>query len=237
MLCWKPTIGATNLGDRPICERFLDLPTNCSNETCCMNQQFPDQSNGNGFQEFNESCLDGGLHCVGNTGCMLCWRPTVAAFNLGDRPVCTRFMDQLPVASNEFNCTNEDCCIDHQDVNSTDGNFFFQFNESCLNGGLHCVEFSGCSLCFKPLVGGINLGDRPICGRFLNTIKNCSDDTCCIDQQNPNQSNGIGYLEFSASCLHGGLHCVADTGCSFCVNPSQLLGNNTGDSSICKRYL
>jgi len=41
-----------------------------------------------------------------------------------------------------------------------------EYVESCKNGGLHCIASSGCQVCYRPVLGGVNIGSRPVCGRF-----------------------------------------------------------------------
>jgi hypothetical protein len=140
----------------------------CNDENCCVLQQNGNPTDGNGYQEYNPACLpNGGLHCVANTGCQLCWKPIFAQINLGSRPVCGRFI------SLSSTCNNQSCCEANENGNPTDGNGFLEFNPACLpNGGLHCVSNTGCQLCYKPVLGSTNVGDRPICARVTFNIKN-----------------------------------------------------------------
>jgi hypothetical protein len=240
-LCYRPTFGAINVGNRPVCERFALLDPQCSNDSCCVLQQNPNPTDGNGFLEFDPSCLpNGGLHCISNTGCRYCYKPTLGGFNVGDRPICTRFA-MLPAAPFTFPpvCISEQCCIDAQNPNHQDGNGFLEYSPECKpNGGLHCVHNGGCSLCYKPTPGGVNVGNRPICERYLNLLPICSDLGCCLDNQNPNLSDGNGFMEFDPLCLSngGGLHCVHTTGCSLCYKPT-LGGVNIGPRPICLRFV
>jgi len=138
-------------------------PAPCGDQACCTCRQNPNLSNGNGFYEYIASCLSGGLHCVDNSGCRLCWKPTFAAFNVGSRPVCQQF---LGLSSG---CSDDACCIANQNGNEEDGNGFMEFNQACKDngGGLHCIHDTGCRLCYKPVIGGTNVGPRPTCARFL----------------------------------------------------------------------
>jgi len=244
-LCFKPTFGAINVGDRPVCARFANLEDACDDEECCMNHQNPNPTDGNGFFEFDTECKTngGGLHCIAESGCRLCYKPVLGGLNVGDRPICRRFVEMntsLP-ATFDFppNCSDEACCIDSQNPNDIDGNGFLEFDANCKanGGGLHCVHDSGCRLCFKPVLGGSNVGDRPVCQRFLNLLPKCNDAQCCFDLQNPNENNGNGFLEFDLSCQvnGGGLHCVHDSGCRLCFKPI-LGGLNIGDRPICQRF-
>jgi len=221
-----------------------------------VNHQLPNPTDGNGFLEFDADCKanGGGLHCVADSGCRLCFRPVevydgqgglhfVVSTNVGDRPICKRFLNVVESAniiSITPNCSNDDCCIDNQNPNEDNGNGFLEFNAECKanGGGLHCVHNSGCRLCYKPVLGGsTNVGDRPICQRFLNLLPVCNDMQCCFDLQNPNQNDGNGFLEFSVDCKinKGGLHCVHETGCRLCNNP--IPGSiNVGDRPICQRF-
>jgi hypothetical protein len=240
-LCYKPTFGALNVGERPICARFSDLVAVCEDESCCLNAQNPNPTDGNGFFEFDADCKanGGGLHCIADSGCRMCYKPILGGINVGDRPVCRRFVALPATFGFPPNCSDETCCIDNQNPNDLDGNGFLEFNAECKanGGGLHCVHDGGCRLCYKPILGGINIGDRPICERFLNLLPDCNDQGCCLDFQNPNLLNGNGFLEFDAECKvnGGGLHCVHDTGCRMCYKPI-LGGINVGDRPICERF-
>jgi len=140
----------------------------CNTEACCESQQSPNPSDGNGYQEFNPSCLpNGGLNCVGNTGCQLCYKPTFGSTNIGGRPTCGRFSNLNAV------CSNEACCEANQNGNPADGNGFLEYNQNCLpNGGLNCVANTGCQLCYSPVLGSTNIGMRPICNRKIVNIQN-----------------------------------------------------------------
>jgi hypothetical protein len=140
----------------------------CNNELCCETQQNPNPTDGNGYQEYNPTCLVGGLNCVGNSGCQLCYKPIFLSTNIGDRPICSRF-NYLT-----FNaiCFTEACCEANDNPNFSDGNGFLEFNPSCLNGGLNCVANTGCQLCYSPVLGSVNVGNRPICRRNIVNIKN-----------------------------------------------------------------
>jgi len=244
-LCYKPTFGALNVGQRPVCARFgaLAATAKCTDLQCCLNEQNPNPTNGVGYYDFDQQCYDngGGLHCVADTGCKLCYKPVLGGFNLGSRPVCQRFLqlDPLPFISPP-NCSNQTCCIDAQSANEDDGNGFYEFDQGCYDngGGLHCVGASGCRLCYKPVVGGSNIGGRPICLRFLNLLQTCPGESCCIDMQNPNLLDGNGFLEFNQACLDngGGLDCVHTTGCRYCYKP-VIGGINVGQRPICTRFL
>jgi len=160
-LCYKPVFGSTNVGNRPVCKRFAGSEDMCHDEHCCVNHQNANTLNGNGFLEFDDSCLNGGLNCVGDSGCKLCYKPVFGSTNVGNRPVCKRFVDLNDL------CRNEQCCINHQNPNPSDGNGYLEFVSSCLNGGLNCVSNTGCKLCYKPVIGGTNVGNRPVCTRFM----------------------------------------------------------------------
>jgi hypothetical protein len=239
-LCFRPAFGAINVGNRPVCARFAGLQSQCINEGCCLNNQHPNPVDGNGFLEFDEDCLGGGLHCVANSGCKLCYKFILGSVNVGNRPICQRFLGDPPNFNFPPNCTDENCCIDSQNPNDIDGNGFFEFNTECKanGGGLHCIAGSGCRLCYKPVLGGSNIGDRPICQRFLHLNVQCSSEACCLDQQIPNDSTGVGFLEYNAGCQAngGGLHCFSDTGCRLCYKP-VLGGSNLGNRPICQRFL
>jgi hypothetical protein len=243
-LCYKPTFAALNVGNRPICQRFaaLGLTSKCTNEACCLMHENPNPTNGVGYYEWNSDCYNngGGLHCVADTGCRLCYKPVLGGTNVGDRPTCQRFLAMTP-APFTFPpvCSNETCCIDAQSANDDDGNGFLEFNNGCKNngGGQDCVGASGCRLCYKPVVGGTNVGNRPICHRYLNLLPICSSPTCCYDLQIPNLSEGSGFLEFDLNCklLGGGLHCVGASGCRLCYMP-VLGGINLGGRPVCSRF-
>jgi len=241
-LCYKPTFASVNVGNRPVCARFNLLSTKCSDESCCLANQNPNPTNGVGYLEFNQDCLDngGGLHCVSDSGCRLCFQPILGAVNVGDRPVCERFANVSEPMPFTFppNCSDITCCIDAQNPNQDNGNGFLEFSQDCKDngGGLGCVADSGCSLCYKPVLGGVNVGNRSICERYLNLTLSCSDEECCLDAQNVSQNDGTGYLEFNSDCaVNGGLNCVADSGCSLCYKP-VLGGVNVGDRPVCQRF-
>jgi hypothetical protein len=240
-LCYKPTFGASNVGNRPVCLRFAGIQDTCSDESCCINAENGNPTDGNGFLEFDTDCSAnaGGLHCVAHSGCRLCYKPILGGINVGNRPVCRRFLGQPAVFDFPPNCSNQACCIDSQNPNDQDGNGFLEFDAGCKvnGGGLHCVASSGCRLCFKPVLGGSNIGSRPICQRFLNLLPQCSDAACCLDFQSPNLVDGNGFLEFDTNCQvnGGGLHCVHNTGCRLCYKP-VLGGVNIGDRPICARF-
>jgi len=231
-LCYKPVgLGLTDFGNRPICSRFANLSVECNDLDCCLDMQNPNPSNGNGYLEFDDTCLNGGLNCVGDSGCKLCYKPVgLDAINVGNRPVCTRFL-------NSSICHDDQCCFDMQDPNPGNGNGFLEFNDTCLNGGLNCINFTGCQLCYKPVgLGDTNVGNRPVCTRFSNLSTDCNDEQCCMDMQNPNPFNGNGYYEYNASCLDGGLNCIGNSGCELCFKP-VFGGINVGNRPICERFL
>jgi len=122
----------------------------CGDHSCCACMQDPNPTNGNGYQEFEATCLEGGINCIGFTGCQLCYKPVLEGVNVGNRPVCDRFTQSSA-------CNSEVCCINRQNPNSNDGNSYLEFNTSCLDGGLNCVANTGCQLCYKPVLGGVML--------------------------------------------------------------------------------
>jgi len=172
---------------------------------------------------------------VDNSGCRLCYRPTLGSMNVGNRPVCRRFCDANNCDGGIVrpHCDDEACCLKQQNPNPTDGNGYLQFEESCKNGGLHCVENSGCQLCWMPRLGFKNVGERPICTRFCDLKPFCEEDDCCIKHQKLNCEEDNDFLEFNETCNHGGSHCVEKSGCRSCFNPS--LGH-VRDRKICKRF-
>jgi len=251
-LCYKPTFGV-NLGDRPVCERFMEINPQCNDENCCLANQIPNLSDGNGYLEFEESCKNGGLHCVADSGCRLCFKPKeqvdsngglhMIIGNVGDRPICRRFSNIISAASIVTispNCADEQCCLDNQNPNNDNGNGFLEFDSGCKinGGGLHCVHASGCRLCYKPSLLGTNVGERPICQRFIDVLPLCSDEGCCSDLQKANEDDGNGFLEFNADCKSngGGLHCVHNTGCRLCFKPDEE-SINVGERPVCQRFI
>jgi hypothetical protein len=140
----------------------------CSDENCCEAQQSANPTDGNGYQEYNPTCATGGLNCVGNSGCHLCYKPIFASTNIGNRPICARF-NFLTINAI---CFTEACCEANDNPNSSDGNGFLEYNPSCLNGGLNCVANSGCQLCYSPVLGSTNVGNRPICKKNIVIIRN-----------------------------------------------------------------
>jgi len=131
-------------------------------------------------------------------------------------------------------CNNEICCEAQQSPNTLDGNGYQEYKSSCATGGLNCVDNTGCQLCNKPTFGFLNIGSRPVCGRFAALSAICADENCCETNENGNPSDGNGFLEFNPSCLAGGVNCVASTGCQLCYMP--VLGStNVGSRPICRR--
>jgi len=60
----------------------------------------PNEEDGNGFLEFDNGCKinGGGLHCVANTGCRLCYKKIgLGLTNVGERPLCARFNVEVGV--------------------------------------------------------------------------------------------------------------------------------------------
>jgi len=232
-LCFKPVFGGINVGNRPICDRFKGenfTNNGCNNDECCLDRQNGNPTDGNGFLEFDDNCFHGGLNCVGSSGCKLCFKPVFEGINVGNRPICDRFLNFTDV------CDSDKCCVDHQNPNPLNGNGYFEFDSNCLNGGLNCVGSSGCKLCFKPVFGSVNVGERPVCDRFLNMTNSCNDDNCCINHQNANPTDGNGYLEFDSTCnTIGGPDCVSDSGCKLCFKP-VIGGVNVGNRAICDRF-
>src|SRR5436305_13924731 len=98
-------------------------------------------------------------------------------------------------------CSDQSCCACRQTPNTNDGNGYLEFDTSCLSGGVNCMNETGCRLCYKPGFGSTNIGDRPVCVRFLGLGDTCHDDSCCMSNQNPNPSDGNGYLEFNPGCI------------------------------------
>jgi hypothetical protein len=233
--------------------RFTEINSTCNDEECCLANQVPNVDDGNGFLEFEESCKEGGLHCVANSGCRLCFKPkqkvesngviTLVIGNVGDRPICRRFVNITSAGQTVTispNCADEQCCIDNQNPNHDNGNGFYEFDRDCKinGGGLHCVHASGCRLCYKPALLGSNIGARPVCQRFLEALPLCSDPGCCSDLQKANEEDGNGFLEFNEDCKKngGGLHCLGDTGCLLCNKPVEG-AVNLGDRPVCQRFV
>jgi len=89
-LCYREVGFLTNVGNRPVCERFA-VPMEefiCDDQACCEDKQHPNPLNGVGYMDFSEPCLNGGLHCIGNTGCRLCYKEVSGGVNVGERPLC-----------------------------------------------------------------------------------------------------------------------------------------------------
>jgi len=216
--------------DIPICKRFSDSSI-CNDENCCIERQNPNPTDGNSYLEFDQNCLDGGLNCIDNTGCSLCYRSIIGSTNIGNRPICKRFS-----GINGQICNNEVCCENYESPNPNNGNGYYEFNSSCLEGGLNCISNTGCQLCFQPIFGSVNIGNRPICQRFVNLSNTiCDDIDCCISHQITTPSDGNGYLQFNSTCLTGGLNCVANSGCQMCFNP-VFDGTNVGNRPTCERF-
>jgi hypothetical protein len=234
-LCFNPVVGGLNLGDRPICARFNLLNNVCNDLACCLDKQNPNPTTGTGYYEFAQDCLNGGLHCLENTGCRLCYNPVQNGSNDGNRPICDRFKSNNNGEESNDTCADESCCLDKQNPNPNTGTGYYEFVQDCLNGGLHCIGNTGCRLCFNPIEGGSNLGDRPICARFIQQVSACNDEACCLDRQNPNPNTGTGYYEFAQDCLNGGVNCIGNTGCRLCFNPVEG-GSNLGNRPICLRF-
>jgi len=59
----------------------------------------------------------------------------------------------------------------------------------------------------------------------------CTDAACCRNIANPNPTTGDGFLQFSGTCLSGGLNCVDETGCFLCHDPA--VNNNVFNRPLC----
>jgi len=224
-------------------------PSPCSDESCCICRQNPNPADGTGYQQYDESCKTGGLHCVDNSGCRLCWKPTVGATNVGDRPVCSRFETvNNDSTSNQDStvCNNEECCLTRQNPNPSNGVGYLEFDVTCKTGmGTHCIDSTGCRLCYKPTVGGVNLGDRPVCRRFetatcnsFTDITNCTTGNRCswCSYDNSGLYQGYCYNPEVQSCC--GLYQFGCQGRSLICNTtdsccSPLFGCGYGGSLAC----
>jgi len=133
----------------------------CGDQNCCACREQPNPQTGNGYLEYVSSCLNGGDGCIRNTGCRYCYRELGFLNNVGNRPLCARFL--APVE--QGTCQNDICCADKQHQNPLTGNGYLEFVSSCLNGGDGCIGNTGCRLCYRPVSGGINIGNRPNCTR------------------------------------------------------------------------
>jgi hypothetical protein len=67
---------------------------------------------------------------------------------------------------------NQACCDANSNPNLSDGNGYLEFSPACLNGGLHCIDNTGCRYCYSPVLGSTNVGNRPICKKNIVHIKN-----------------------------------------------------------------
>jgi hypothetical protein len=147
---------------------FSTMINTCNDDSCCQNLENGNPTDGNGFMEFSANCRNGGLHCVSNIGCRLCYKPVEGGKNVGNRPVCSRF-GGLYNPTEE--CNDQACCERVQSPNESDGNGYFEFWQACSTdptGTIHCIqEHKGCRLCYRPVNGGSNVGNRPICARYL----------------------------------------------------------------------
>lgn len=158
----------------------------CSNQTCCIAQQLGNPLTGHGYLQFVPSCLSGGVNCFENTGCQLCFLPCSSCVNSDGLPICTnqgscsipcgpssccnpasetcqnnsRCVAIQPTTSA---CSSQACCSARQNANPMTGYGFLQFVPSCLNGGLFCVDSTGCQECFQNCSGCANTLGLPIC--------------------------------------------------------------------------
>jgi len=143
----------------------------CGDEFCCVCLQNGNPETGAGYYEYSAACLDGGLHCIDNTGCRLCYNPVPGGTNFGNRPVCGRFGGTYDP---DTACSNEICCIDKQGNNLDDGNSYLEFWADCATnpqGTENCIqEHVGCRLCYRPGTGRPNIGNRPLCLRYLSIL-------------------------------------------------------------------
>jgi len=195
--------------------------------------------------------MNGGLNCVEMTSCRLCWRANSLYPNIGSIPVCTINVDHsgtilpagvaaLPAGSLApsvfgcVQCSDETCCEGLQNPNPVTGSGYFEFDPTCANngGGFSCVENTGCRLCANPIPGAENVGMRPTCHRFsivgAPSPSPCPNEMCCESLQNPNYVTGFGFLEYDASCINGGLHCVGTTSCRLCWRQNTMYPNVGG---------
>jgi len=67
---------------------YLPSCSYCTTDECCALRANPNPSTGNGFQRFNQNCLQGGPNCVDSTGCELCYQSGPGHVNVGNRPNC-----------------------------------------------------------------------------------------------------------------------------------------------------
>jgi hypothetical protein len=76
--------------------------------------------------------------------------------------VCSQVCDPL---SNDT-CSDLACCLCRQNPNFETGAGFYEFDSSCLQGGLNCIQNTGCRLCSRKLGSDPSI-DRPLCLRFI----------------------------------------------------------------------
>jgi len=143
------------------CDPTSTVP--CDGQACCECRELPNPQTGNGYLEFEASCLIGGDSCIASTGCRLCYREVGFLNNAGNRPLCARFL--APV--DQGICSDDICCADKQHQNPLTGNGYLEFFAPCLNGGEDCIGNTGCRLCYRQVSGGVNVGNRTVCTRSL----------------------------------------------------------------------
>jgi len=102
-------------------------------------------------------------------------------------------------------CTSDDCCICRQDPNPDTGDGYLEYDPTCADGGLDCVQNSSCKLCYRPVLGGNNTGDRPNCTRFAQ----------CENHDNFTAHDVLGFWQTNfpfASFLQGAEQPTIDNG-------------------------
>jgi len=135
------------------------------------------------------------------------------------------FASQTPLVPGV--CTNQSCCTQNSNPNIVTGDGYWEFQGSCLIGGLNCVDGTGCLLCHNGNIS-TNAFNRPLCGSGVFTVPSCSDQACCTNVMSPNIQTGYGFLEFNVNCSNGGPDCTDSTSCLDCFNPLSNVTNVLG---------
>jgi hypothetical protein len=194
-------------------------------------------------------CPTGYTSCESSSYYSCCAPGSVCTSTLADaEPICTPVTTQAPPTTQApatsqaippttastlgpNQCGNQQCCIARSNPNPQTGDGFLQFNADCLNGGLYCVDNTGCQVCHSSTVPSNPTG-IPICGNSGVNVGVCFNQACCTAQMIPNPTTGHGYQEYDSSCLQGGLNCVGNTGCKSCYYPVPN-GSNPTNLPIC----
>jgi len=144
------------------CEGLVVVEQPCADDICCDALETPDQATGTGYLQFSDICLSGGAGCLRLTGCEFCFNATSGAENADNLPVCHNETISGGIPP-EGACSDQECCTLQANPNIATGQGYLVFDTRCFEGGEHCVDSSGCALCWNQLSGAENVGNRPVC--------------------------------------------------------------------------